>query len=115
MESQTHEFLATLPPNVLVEVRCCCNPERLVGFLPFSVGQHHGLTLRELDDNAGYAFDIETIAGSFASNEERTAFVMNLPTFVAAPETFNRGTKTWKKATDDGMGEVLPPTEQSYS
>ena len=67
----------------LTEVRCCCNPENLIGFLP---SHTEDLTLRELDDGT-FAFD---------SNHDE-ALVRNLPGFVEAGPRKPKGPKTWRK------------------
>lgn len=75
----------------MTEVRCCCDPDNLLGHLPESDGLAAGLKLRELDDGSK-AFD---------SNDNED-FVKSLPTFEPAvgsseSKTWKEGKKTWRK------------------
>ena len=66
----------------LTEVRCCCNPSNLIGFLP---GDTDDLELRELNDGT-FAFD---------SNHDEDG-IRSRPNFVPA-EAGQKSPKTWKK------------------
>jgi hypothetical protein len=68
----------------MTEVRCCCSPENLIGYVPEEAGREAGLELRELDDGT-FAFD---------SNHDADA-VREIPGFTEAAH--KPGTKTWKK------------------
>lgn len=67
----------------LTEVRCCCNPENLIGYLPSDT---EDLTLRELTDGT-FAFD---------SNHDADT-VRSLPGFIEAGPKKPKGPKTWRK------------------
>lgn len=67
--------------ETLTEVRCCCNPSNLIGYLPSEITDYE---LRELDDGT-FAFD---------SNHEED-IIRSRPDFVAFNE--NTGRKTWRK------------------
>lgn len=66
----------------LTEVRCCCNPSNLIGFLPSDTPD---LALRELNEG-GFAFD---------SNHDEDA-IRRRPGFVPASQE-EASKKTWKK------------------
>lgn len=88
--------------NALTEVRCCCNPENLIGYVP----EHtDGLLLREMTDGSR-AFDSNHNAEAV---RKLPGFVPNLESWqvdteglvmqpVAAKTTWKKtGTKTWRK------------------
>ena len=77
-----------IAPGTLVEVRCCCQPDNLVGHISYDVGIEHGLQLRETEP-FGFAFD---------TNHDAEG-VKALPTFTENKTvTWRQGTvKTWKK------------------
>ena len=77
------------------EVRCCCEPDNLIGYVPREAGEAAGLTLRELEPE-GMAFD---------SNHDADA-VREIPGFLdASAATSSRlPGKTWKKEGKGGKG-----------
>ncbi len=68
----------------MIEVRCCCEPENLIGHVPEEEGLKAGLVLRETEPE-GFAFD---------SNHDEEA-VRRIPGFEEARGP--KGPKTWKK------------------
>lgn len=69
------------PTSALTEVRCCCQPENLLGFLP---SETEDLELRELNDGT-FAFD---------SDHDEDG-IRQRPEFV--PYNGPKSPKTWRK------------------
>lgn len=66
-----------------MEIRCCCTPENLIGYVPMLNGLNAGLEMRQLSDDS-WAF----------SSEDRND-IDRIPGFVR--DNRKGGKKTWKK------------------
>lgn len=67
----------------MIEVRCCCTPENLIGHVPYEAGVNAHLELRELDD------------GSHAFSSEERQDIETIPGFRPARKPGGR--RTWRK------------------
>ncbi len=71
------------------EVRCCCDPDNLIGLIPKEVGLEEGLALRELEDG-GEAFDSDDDA-------DRVRAMPGFQEAVHKPGGGKSWKKTWRK------------------
>lgn len=71
------DILLSIKRGQLAEVRSCCHPENLIGYLPPDIANANGIEFHEWDD------------GSMALNcDHREDFARSLPGFIeAGPKT----------------------------